>query len=175
MIIWGCRVHVILPLDQRVGLGIHGPLQPDHADPVGFDDNPFIPPVSHVALATLAVQVPEQPVPSLGHGRLSGQMADGLLHHRVHAVLTGAPLVVPVPVSRPLPVGDLRVVHPDDPSRVNALALAHRAQRLRLFGSGLGGPNVTQPRGTADHSRTFDELATIHFVTHGFAPEIGDG
>lgn len=58
-------------------------------------------------------------VPRRGHGRLAGEVAHRACHHGVDAVLADMVVLVPVAVARTFPVDRLRVVGPDDATRVD--------------------------------------------------------
>ena len=154
-------VHVILALDQGIGLGIHRAFAKDHPHPVRLDDEFLAAAVARIALAAGAVEMPEQLVPRLGHGGLARHGADRLRHHRVDAVLAGVLRVVQVSVPWPLPAGGQRIVDPDHSPRVDTLCLADGLDPLRLVRPQLGRTETTQSGGAANRRGVLDKAPPV--------------
>ena len=127
------RVHVILTFHERVRVRIDRTFPPDHSHPVRLDHDLLAGLVGSVRSSLPAVEVPKQIVPRARHRALPRELTDSPRHHGIDAVLLGVVGLVPVPVLRPLPIGHVRVVYPDDATRMNALRLADRLER---FGGG---------------------------------------
>ena len=156
-------VHVILALDERVGLRVDSAFAPDHADPVGFDDEFLAGFVADVPFATGLVGVAEQFVPGLGVGGFAGQGADGVGDHGVDAVLSGMVFFPPVIVAWARPVGGLGVMDPDDAAGMDAFGFADGRQRVRVPGvESLDGGGGDEPSGGDTGERKEFEGQAFH-------------
>ena len=133
------RVHIILTIDECIAGGVDVPLAPDHAHPVGLDDDLLAGLVADVTLAACVVEMAEEPVPGLADGAFASEIADGAGHHGVDAVLAGVAVLEPVAVARAAPVERSGIMYPDDAAGMDALGVADGLHRLGLAAVGSGG------------------------------------
>ncbi len=161
-------VHVVRPPHQRVGFGIDVVVAIDQPDPVGFDDDFLALLVTHVPLAPDAIQRAEQGVPGLADGRLAGQVLDGPEHHVVHSILPGMVVVEPVSLTRPGPVGCLRIMDPDHAAGMNAPGLADGRKRLWLADRRARGQHAAESHGAPDCGDVLHEPPSVERLRREF-------
>ena len=144
------RIHVVLALHEPVRVRINRAFPPDHSHPIRFDHDLLAGLVGRFLFSLHPLEVPKQLVPRACNRALPREITDSPLHHAIHPILLGVVVLVPVPVPRPFPIGHLRVVHPDNATRMNTLCLANGLEWFGVSRGGLAGPEAAE-RGDAAH------------------------